>query len=79
MKRRRPPPEVATEAALLREGAARGFVLTLARRDGARTPLHGAALGASDGRGLGLVLVIGPDRAAVEEAARRVARSHLGA
>jgi hypothetical protein len=67
------------EAAPFREGAARGFLLTLARRDGARAPLHGAALGAPDARGLGVVLVIGPDRAAVEAAARRVARSHLGA
>lgn len=63
----------------LSEGATSGFAITLARRDGGRRPAYGAALGRPQGDGLELVLVIGEEAAAVEDAARRVARQHLGA
>jgi hypothetical protein len=63
---------------LLEAGAAGGFGLTLARRDGKRRPAHAAALGQRSGDGLRIVLVIGEDAVSVEETARRVALEHLG-
>ncbi|HEX2509680.1 MAG TPA: hypothetical protein VHK66_04100 [Microvirga sp.] len=73
------PSRTAVALEPLAEGAASGFVIALARRDGGRRAAYGAALGRPAGDGLRLVLAIGEDPRAVEEAARRVARQHLGA
>lgn len=77
---RKPEARVPIEvsAAPLAEGAARGFLVTLARRDGSRPPVHGAAFGARDADGLGVVIAVGERADAVERAARRAARGHLG-
>lgn len=72
-----PPVPVEVSTAPLAQGAARGFLVTLSRRDGARAPVHGAALGARGPDGLGVVIAVGEEAQAVEDAARRAARGHL--
>jgi hypothetical protein len=71
-----PAARTTASATHLEEGAARGFALTLRRPDGSR-PAYGAVLGQRVGPDPRLVLVIGEEFAAVEDAARRVAREHL--
>jgi hypothetical protein len=66
------------EVSALAEDASRGFFLTLGRKDGTKRPAFGAALGQRAGSDLRLVVVIGEEPDAVEAAARRVARRHLG-
>ena len=71
------PVQTTASAKRLEAGAARGFSLALHRSDGSR-PAHGAVLGQRFGPDLRLVVVLGEEPEAVETAARRVAREHLG-
>lgn len=71
----RRPAEIRVEA--LREGAFPGFMLTITSPDGSRPPLYGAAIGASEGAALRTIIVIGQDRQAVREAARKAAQESL--
>jgi hypothetical protein len=75
-KGKAPVAMVASVTPFVAEGA-RGFTLALSRRDGSR-PAFGAALGRPFGPDIKVVLVIGEDAAAVEDAARRAARENLG-
>ncbi|HEV2557053.1 MAG TPA: hypothetical protein VGU45_00345 [Microvirga sp.] len=72
-------PRTAVDLKPLQAGSAAGFAITLARQDARRRPAYGAALGRRSGGDLRVVLVVGEDAGAVEDAARQVAREHLGA
>jgi hypothetical protein len=67
---------VAAAAWPLRDGALKGFTLSLSRTDGSRA-VFGAALGHRIGSHLRIVLAIGADPDAVEAAARKAARENL--
>jgi hypothetical protein len=70
---------VLTEVAVkpLQDSPYQGFTIRLGRRDNARHPAFGAALGRRAGADLHIVLVIGEDAATVEMTARNVAAEHL--
>lgn len=62
----------------IREGASRGFTISLAPSDGTKSPAYGATLGRRSGEdSLKLVLVIGDDEASVLATVRQVAEREL--
>lgn len=67
---------VAAAARPLRDGALKGFTLSLSRADGTHA-VFGVALGHRIGSDLRVVLAIGADPDAVEAAARKAARENL--